>query len=161
MTNADQLIAELDRAREVMRALLRDLEAAHAQSRELYPTWTIKELLAHIAGWDDACIASLQAFSQGDVPATPAARGIDLYNASTVAEREALPLEHVIMEWEKTREIFKQAIREVPAEKIAERFVFPWGQQGTLEQMVMVFVEHETEQAEEIRHNSLAAPKKE
>lgn len=160
MTNADQLIAELDQAREMMRALLYDLEKAHAESRELYPTWTIKELLAHIAGWDDACIASLQAFSQGNVPATPAARGIDLYNASTVAEREALPLEHVIKEWEKTREIFKQTIRQVPAEKLAERFVFPWGQQGTLEAMVMVFAEHETEHAEEIRRKVLPEQKK-
>src|SRR5512146_287676 len=138
MTSADPLIAELERAREVMRELLHDLEVAHAESRELYPTWTIKDLLAHIAGWDDACIASLQAHAQGNVPATPAARGINTYNASTVAEREALSLDQVIKEWEKTRETFKQAIRDLPVEKLSEPFVFPWGPKSILKDMVQI-----------------------
>jgi hypothetical protein len=159
--SAEQLIAELEQAREVMRGLLRDLEAAHAESRELYPTWTIKELLAHITGWDDACIASLQAHSQGTAPATPAARGINPYNASTVAERQALPLEHVIKEWEQTREAFKQAIRDLPDEKFREAFVFPWGPKDTLGNMITIFAEHEIEHAEEIRKTSLGAAKSE
>ena len=63
MTSADPLIDELIQARQVMRRLLHDLETAHAAAQELYPTWTIKELLSHIAGWDDACIATLLAVS--------------------------------------------------------------------------------------------------
>jgi hypothetical protein len=151
MTSVDQMIAELDQAREIMRTLLRDLEATHAASRELYPTWTIKELLAHITGWDDACIASLEAHSQGDVPTTPAARGIDLYNQSTVAERESLPLDQIIREWELTREVFKHFIRTLPPEKVDQPFVFPWGPKGSLVEMVKVFAEHEQEHAEEVR----------
>jgi hypothetical protein len=151
MTCIEQMIAELDHAHEQMRMLLRDLEAAHAASRELYPTWTVKELLAHVSGWDDACIASLQAYTRGDVPATPAARGIDLYNQSSVAEREALSLDHVIREWEQTREVFKQAIRDFAPEKVDEQFVFPWGPKGTLAKLVTVIAEHEEEHAEEIR----------
>ena len=151
MASKEELIHELEQARYVMRALLWDLEKAHAESKELYPTWTVKELLSHLAGWDDACIASLQAHAQGDVPATPASRGIDLYNESTVAERAALPLEHVIKEWEQTRQVFLQTIRDLPAEKLAETFVFPWGPKGTLESMVTIFAEHEMEHAEEIR----------
>ena len=151
MPSAEELIIELDRARQSMRDLLRDLEAQHAASRELYPTWTVKELLSHIAGWDDACIASLRAHCQGDVPATPAARGIDPYNESTVAERAALTLEKVIQEWEQTREVLKQIIRELPAEKLDQPFVFPWGPTGNLTRMVRIFVEHEEEHVEEIR----------
>ncbi len=151
MTNADQLIEELDQARQAMRGLLHDLEAAHASSQELYPTWTIKELLAHLAGWDDACIASLQALLHDHLPDTPAARGIDLYNASTIAERAELPLERVIQEWEQTREVFKQAIRDLPPEKLVQPFVFPWGPIDTLDSLVLIFAEHEKEHVEEIR----------
>ena len=151
MNRIDPLIAELVQARQVMRKLLADLEEAHAATRELYPTWTIKELLAHIAGWDDACIATLQAVTAGTLPATPAARGIDVYNASTVAERAALPLERVIREWEQTRETFIQAIRDLPPEKLDEPFIFAWGPAGTLTQLVEIFTDHEQEHAEEIR----------
>lgn len=151
MPSAETLIAELDHARHILRQLLQDLEAQHAASLEVYPTWTIKELLAHVAGWDDACIATLRAHSRGELPATPAASGIDLYNVSTVARRAALPLEQVIQEWESTREVLKQIIRDLPAEKLAEQFVYPWGPTGDLTRMVHIFAEHEAEHAEEIR----------
>lgn len=151
MTSVELLIEELNHARQAMRKLLADLEVAQATSQELYPSWTVKELLSHIAGWDDACIATLEAVHRGTSPATPAARGINLYNASTVAERAALPLEKVIQEWELTRETFLQAIRALPADKLDEPFVFAWGPTGTLTQLVRIFAEHEEEHVEEIR----------
>jgi len=151
MDAKEKMITELDQAHQATRDLLRDLEAAHQANRELYPTWTIKEFLSHLTGWDDACIASLRAVAHGDAPATPAAQGIDPYNASTVHEREALSLEQVIQEWEATRVDFIRAIRELPVEKIGEPFVFPWGPKSTLARMVQIFVEHEHEHVEEIR----------
>lgn len=151
MTSVDSLIEELVQARQAMRKLLSDLEVARATSQELYPDWTIKELLSHIAGWDDACIATLEAVRRSASPSTPAACGIDLYNVSTVAARAALPLEEVIQEWEQTRKTFLQAIRDLPAEKLDAPFVFAWGPTGTLTQLVRIFAEHEKEHVEEIR----------
>ena len=145
-TKAD-LIAELDYAHDEMHRLLKDIDA----QQEIYPTWTAKELISHMTGWDDGCIASLRAHVTGDVPSTPAARGINPYNASTVHEREALSLDHVVREWELTRETFKQLIQELPDEKLNQPFVFPWGEKGTLEGMVQIFAEHEREHVAEIR----------
>ena len=147
----EQLIAELDQARDVMRQLIKDLDT----QCEVYPTWTVKELLSHITGWDDGCIASLNAHLTGDVPVTPAARGIDYYNSTTVYERQALPLEHVIREWETTRETLKQMIRSLPESKFYEPFTFIWGEKGTLEDMVNIFTHHEMEHAKEIRGKML------
>jgi hypothetical protein len=155
-TKAD-LIADLDRARATMRTLLDDLEVAHRERQEVYPTWTIKELLAHLTGWDDACIASLQTYARDEAPATPASLGINPYNASTVHERQALSLEQVLKEWEATREVFKQAIRDLPEEKVAQPFVMPWGETGDLAGMVDIFAGHELEHAIEIREKMLGA----
>ena len=155
MESKQQMILELGQAHEKTRALLRDLEAAQQGKRELYPTWTIKELLAHLTGWDDACIATLRAVSSGSAPATPAARGIDPYNTSTVLEREALSLEQVIQEWEVTRADFLLALRELPEEKLGGVFVYPWGPKGDLPEMVKIFVEHEQEHAQEVRQKIL------
>jgi len=146
----EQLIAELDRARDEMRALLQELDTA----QEVYPTWTVKELLAHMTGWDEDCIASLSAHMAGAAPEVPAANGFDPYNAANIHERQAMTLQQTIQEWEATREKFKKMILDVPEEKMHQPFVFPWGPSGALEQMVMVFAEHEREHAEEIREKA-------
>ena len=51
---------------------------------------------------------ALQAHAAGKEPGTPACRGIDFYNEQTVAERVSLSYEHVIKEWELTRDELRQ-----------------------------------------------------
>ena len=142
-----RLIQQLDQAREKMRAALKDFDT----QIEIYPGWTIKHVLAHIAGWDDAVIASLQAHAGGKEPDTLDVRGIDVYNAQSVAKREALSYDQVVNEWEMAREQVKDILNEMPAEKFEEEFVFPWGPKGTIARFIAVFVEHEEEHAEEIQ----------
>jgi len=89
MDTKTRLIQQLDQSRQKMRAA----QAAMKASAEIYPAWTIKELLAHITGWDDAIIASLCAHAEGREPAMPASRGVDAYNAETVSTRRAFPFQ--------------------------------------------------------------------
>ena len=146
MTDRGQLIENLDRAREAMRAVVAEVDPG----MEIYTGWTIKQVLAHITGWDDASIASLQAHVAGDAPATPAARGINYYNTQTVETRQELGLDHVIREWEYSREQFKRIILEMPQEKFDQPLVTAWGATGSVQELVYIFVEHEEEHANEI-----------
>lgn len=147
MDERERLIQELDQARAMM---VRVVNMADP-SQEIYASWKLKQVLDHITGWDDAVIASLRAHISGDVPATPAQRGINDYNARTVSERESIDLDHSIREFEVTREQLKQLIRQVPPDKVAQPFVVPWGGRGTLSEVVEIFVEHEEEHAQEIQ----------
>ncbi len=147
MEERTRLIQQLDKAREKLRAVLVDIDT----QMEVYPDWTIKHVLAHIAGWDDATIASLRAHAVGDEPGTPAVRGIDFYNAQSVATREALTYDQIVREWEHTREQLKAVINEMPSEKFEQPLIFPWGQSGTIAQVVAIFAHHEEEHAEEIQ----------
>jgi hypothetical protein len=147
MEERTRLIQQLAGARDKMRALLADVDTRS----EIYPHWTIKQVLAHIAGWDDACVASLRAHAAGNEPGVPAARGINPYNAQSVETREPLSYDQVVKEWELARGQFETAINEMPPEKFGERFVFPWGPTGTIAELVAIFAEHEEEHAEEIR----------
>jgi hypothetical protein len=146
MASKTELTAQLDAAREEMRAVLEGMDI----HMEIYPGWTIKHVLAHIAGWDDAVIASLHAHAGGQEPAAPAARGIDFYNAQSVATREALSYEHVVKEWGLARQQFKAALDALSPEKLAEPLLFPWGATGTVAQLVQIFAEHELDHAAEI-----------
>ena len=151
----NQFIAELAEAHQATQALLKELETAHQANRELYPTWTVKELLSHLAGWDDACIAALNALSAGAAGPTPAVVGFDPFNAASVGKRMDLSLAEVIADWDARRDLFLKAIRDLPEEKVDAVMVFPWGPSGTLAEMVAIFVEHEREHAEEIRKKIL------
>ncbi len=137
------------------------LQAARAEMREIvkyaqgnptiYEPWRMKEVLDHITGWDDAVIASIKSLLAGELPATPAARGIDTYNAETVSSREAIPYEVTQREWEASRVVLLELIQALTEEQLHARFTFPWGDQGIIEDLVEIFTEHEETHAREIR----------
>lgn len=111
----------------------------------------MKEVLDHITGWDDAVIASIKSLLANEPPATPAARGIDVYNAETVSSREAIPYQVTQSEWEASRAELLGLIRQMTEEQLHTHFVFPWGIHGTIEDLVEIFIEHEEAHTKEIQ----------
>ena len=141
-----QLIEKLDEARQRLNEVLAQAD----ENREIYPSWKLKQVLDHVAGWDDAVIASIQAHARGEVPAVTAPRGIDYYNAETVTTRESLPLSTTRKEFDATRTTLKELIISLPDEKYQQSFIAPWGVEITVAQLVRIFIHHEIEHAEEI-----------
>jgi hypothetical protein len=146
MNQRDELIAILEHSRSKMLAHLEEID----KNRKIYPLWTIREMLAHLSGWDDAVIAFIQSLMAGKIPATPAARGINVYNAETVATREGLDYDHIYREYIETRNVLLQLLREVPDEKVTEQYILPWGESGTLVDIINIFGPHEEEHAEDV-----------
>ena len=144
-----QLLQRLNRAHDTVRGLLADIDT----QATIYPGWTLKQLIAHFTGWDDAVTASLHAHAVGNEPAASAVEGIDPYNAVSVATREALSFEQTVQEWELAREQLKAAVRDLPLQKFAEPLLFPWGKTGSVAQLLAIFYEHEEEHVEEIRQH--------
>jgi len=142
----DKLIQELSEAR----AKMRKVAERAGENIEIYVPWKMKEVLAHITGWDDATIAALSSHAAGDTPATPARRGIDYYNAETVSTREELPYPHIVREWENTREQLIKVLQTMPDEKFDQPLVFPWGPTGSVAEIVGIMIHHEHEHADEI-----------
>jgi hypothetical protein len=147
MSDVPHLLKQLDDAR----AKMREVVALADKNQPIYQLWRMKEVLDHITGWDDAVIASINSILAGREPATPAARGINTYNAETVTTREAIPYEVTLREWETSRIELKRLIGIMPEDKLHAPFVFPWGQSGTIEALVEIFAEHEEEHAQEIK----------
>ena len=147
MATKDELIQWLEESH----AKIEQLAAQVDREAEIYPHWTIHEVLAHFTGWDDAVLASLKSHAAGGIPTVVAERGPDIYNAATVTEREALSFDHIYQEWQHTHEQLKIAIRELPPEKMNEEIIFPWGQKGNVEDLVIGLTrEHEVSHASDI-----------
>lgn len=147
MDKRQALIERLETSRAMMIAHLDEID----KNRKVYPLWTVREILAHLSGWDDATIGFIRDLMAGREPATPAVRGLDVYNAETVATREGLSYDQVYREYIETRRVLLDLIREMPEEMATQTATLPWGGKGTLEMIVMdIFGSHEEEHAEDV-----------
>jgi hypothetical protein len=147
MSIKDEIIEELKRTRQELTDLVSDIPP----EKEIYPEWRLKELLAHFAGWDDAALAGVRSCLAGKDPIIVAPLGPNDYNAKTVSEREALPLSHIVKEWQLNRELLIDLTAQIPEEKFEITTVFPWGETGTLAEMIRGISGHELFHIGEVR----------
>lgn len=148
MSQAEELIRKLDQTHENIAALLPRLEPF--REREICPGWTIKEILAHLTGWDELVVAFLEAFTRGEQPATPAFRSIDEYNAGTVSARSHLDYPQVHEEWLRTRQRLRQVLLQMPPRMFTQTFLLLMGEPGTIADLLEIFIEHDAEHAAQI-----------
>jgi hypothetical protein len=143
MTSVDRdfLLRRLDETRSKIEDLLVKID----EGKEIYPGWSIKELLAHMTGWDDATIDSLRAHVIGRPPSVPAIHSLDKYNDGTVSSRKDLNYNQVLKEWRLTRHVLRTIIEQMPEDKFFEPLIVPWGREATVTYLVDMFREHEQE----------------
>jgi hypothetical protein len=148
MTDSERLflLHRLDETRETIERILPTIDP----TLEIYPGWTIKDMLAHMTGWDDATIDSLRSHVVDRPPSVAAIRSLDEYNLSTVTSRLDLNYEQVLKEWRLTRQVLRSLIEEIPADKFLEPVVVPWGEKSTVSFLVEMFRDHEEEHVRDI-----------
>jgi uncharacterized protein (TIGR03083 family) len=143
----DRLIRQLDSAHAEMRAAL----AGAGPGTAANPDWSVKELVAHLAGWDAVTRDALLGHAGGAQAAIPARDGIHAYNARSVAARRGLTYDETLEDWERTREELRQALVALPADKLPVKLILPWGPKGTVARLVGSIAGHEREHAQELR----------
>jgi DinB superfamily len=143
----DFLLRRLDDTRSKIEELLLKTD----RKKEIYPGWSIKELLAHMTGWDDATIDSLRAHVIGRPPSVATIHSLDTYNAGTVSSRNNLNYDQILKEWRLTRQVLRTLIEQMPEEKFFEPLSVPWGGKATVTYLVDMFREHEEEHANDLK----------
>lgn len=141
------LIHRLDETRDTIEKILPTIDV----TCEIYPGWTMKDMLAHMTGWDDATIDSLKAHVVDRPPSVPAIRSLDEYNNLTVTSRQDLNYEQVLKEWRLTRQVLRTIIEQMPPDKFLEPLVVPWGEKNTVSFLVEMFRDHEEEHVHDIQ----------
>ena len=148
MTSEDRdfLLHRLDETRSKVEDLLPKVDI----NRQIYPGWTIKDLIAHMTGWDDATIDSLRSHVAGCAPSVPAIRSLDEYNKLTVSSRNDLDYEQVLKEWRTTRKVLRTIIEQMPEEEFFSPVIVPWGEKATVTYLVDMFRDHEEVHARDV-----------
>ena len=81
MGKREEILNALESSHAMMMAQLDEVD----KNRKIYPLWTIREIIAHLSGWDDAAIGFVNALLKGETPPIPAPRG----TKSTMKKRSA------------------------------------------------------------------------
>jgi hypothetical protein len=146
MKKQEELLQAYEKSRATMMAQLDEID----RNRKIYPLWTIREIIAHLSGWDDAAIGFLNALIKGELPPTPAMRGMDIYNAETVSTREGLNYDLILREYIGTRAKLLSLIRSAPDKVLTQKAILPWGEEGSFEDLANIFTPHEVEHARDV-----------
>jgi hypothetical protein len=147
MTVQEEILQHYQNSHSALVSQLNEID----KNRKIYPLWTIREIVAHLSGWDDAAVGLLNALLKGETPPTPAMRGVDVYNAETVSTREGLSYDHIVREYYSTRERLLSLIRQANDKLLTAQVTLPWGGEGTAEGVTKFLSGHEAEHAEDIK----------
>jgi hypothetical protein len=147
MGKREEILKLLEDSHTTMLAQLNEID----KQRKIYPLWTIREIIAHLSGWDDAAIGFVNALIKGETPPTPAMRGTTVYNEETVSTREGLSYDHIVREYVETRIKLINLMRQISEEMVTRKSTLPWGGEGSLEDIVQVFGPHEMEHAMDVK----------
>ncbi len=145
-TKIERILAKMERSRAELNAALDKV----APQTEIYPTWKVKQVMDHIAGWDDLVSSSLQAYKIGKSPSKMVAHGIDPFNAESVARRKDVPLEQSRQDYDAARARVIQLLQELSPAMLTQKYPAPWGGECTISSIVRIFVSHEQEHAKQI-----------
>ena len=147
MGKREEILKALESSHAMMMAQLDEID----KNRKIYPLWTIREIIAHLSGWDDASIGFVNALLKGDIPPVPAPRGAEVYNEETVSTREGLSYDHIVREYVDTRAKLVVLVSLMSEEMVIQKSILPWGDEGSLEDISQVFGSHELEHANDVK----------
>ncbi len=143
----EKLLQLMQEARTKMESIL-PLVNPH---KEIYPGWTIREVLAHVTGWDDATIETLRAHIEGRPLSIPDISDLDEYNEKSVSSRTGLDNEQILREWRSNRQILRTIIEEMSEDSFSIPVSVPWGGKSKIIDMMEMFCEHEDTHTRDVR----------
>jgi DNA repair protein RadC len=146
----DQIIQILSISRAEMRQALSMIDPA----QESTSSWQPRELLAHIAGWDQLLTACLQAHASGETYTPTSLPDTDEFNRQSLKVRADFSSEQVTADWETRRQALVTVLQSMPPERFEVPLLFPWGQVGTIEDVLRGFAAHERRHAAELVKNA-------
>lgn len=97
MPSLSDIVAYIKFGRETLLKSIAGLSKRELTQLEIYPGWSLKEVLAHIAGWDQRVISNLELICQGragDITSVEA----DAYNQASVAARQDRSVQEILAE---------------------------------------------------------------
>lgn len=149
MGSIAQIIEELEFGRSTIFKAIAGLSYLELTQTPIYNGWTIKHVLAHLAGWDEYALKTIPLIVANKADELPPL-DVDAYNQQSLAARQNKSLAEILEEFELSHRRLLKLISELDHEEIDKRHQ-RHGRIITIRSYVInILMEHDREHALEI-----------
>lgn len=114
--------------------------------------WRVRDIIGHIATWNQETARSINAFRLGSEYSIPDLDDSEVaYNEKAVVIQKKLSNQQVLDELESAYHELSKAVQELPVDVFAGSMLYPWGNEtGSVIRLVEYMVQHVVEHRDEI-----------
>ncbi len=111
----------------------------------VYPEneWRVMDVVGHLAAWEREALASVQAYGEQDSYSLGEQYVLEEYNQRAYQRRKGFDPAQCRMDWGMVRRELQFAVRAIDPSLLFEEMLYPWGERGTLSDLVKEMIEHE------------------
>ncbi len=142
------LLRLLDETRDQTLAALTEVDL----DTPVYPEggWLVRDVVGHLALWEEQVCLSLQAYSEGSEYSIPGFSDVDAYNNQDVERRRKQSVEQVLADFNAARARMKSLIEALPPDKLSSDILCPWGSRSMIAAVIQDMAQHEAEHCRDI-----------
>jgi len=144
VSDRDDLLFMLQESRKELAGAIQGI-ADDRLSVPMAGDWSVKDIMGHIASWDEFTSSDLRRISRGRLPCLAAFReaDVDNWNAFLIRPRKLFPLPQIRAEFEEARAEMVAALKDLPEGLLAQ------GQM--VRNIFAIMTNHEKDHARQVR----------
>jgi hypothetical protein len=144
------LLAALNAARHELLACANLVPTSQRASSPVCGTWTLKDVLGHVADWEQVGVQGLRDMVAGKAPQVELIDDIEAWNQDHADLRRDQPWEKAWGDLHAVRNEMLETLAGTSQAVLEGSFLFPWVAQGTAYQWLTIFVGHDQEHAKDL-----------
>ena len=150
MTKEDML-AKLAESRRDLHRATQGLSEEEMTLVQVEGVWTIKDVLGHIASWEEICLEPLRPYADGNPFQVGDVKDYLLSNEGLAARKQDTPLGAILDELDAIRQELAATASKLSVEQWEQSVIFPWGDEGPVAEMLDELYQHELEHVHAIQ----------
>ena len=141
----DEILTRLAESRRALHQAIQGLSEEEMTQVQVEGVWTIKDVLGHIASWEETCLEPLRRYADGGPFEVEVIQDYLAWNDEQAARKRDTPLDTILDELAAIRQALVAAASRLSAEQWKQQVPFSWGGEGTMAEVLDVFYRHELE----------------
>jgi uncharacterized damage-inducible protein DinB len=139
----EETLARLAESRQTLHQAIEGLSEEEMTQVQVEGVWTVKDVLGHIASWEETCLEPLRRYADGGPFEVEVIEDYMAWNNEQAARKRDIPLDAILDELATVRQGLVEAANRLSAGQWKQRVPFSWGGRGTIAEVLDVFYQHE------------------
>jgi uncharacterized damage-inducible protein DinB len=139
----EEVLARLAESRQTLHQAIEGLSEEEMTQPQVEGVWTVKDVLGHIASWEETCLEPLRRYADGGPFEVEVIEDYIVWNNEQAARKRDIPLDTILDELAIVRQGLVEAASRLSARQWKQRVPFSWGGRGTIAEVLDVLYQHE------------------